>query len=82
MIFLMHLVDSIAHPLNLSVQSLLPQGRRLECVVAEDQPVQGLSFLRVAVGFFLELGTRGVATEPRGRLVGGALVVTSYVLLL
>jgi hypothetical protein len=39
MIFLMHLVNPIAHPLDLSVQSLLPQGRRLECVVTEDQSV-------------------------------------------
>ena len=39
MIFLMHLVNPIAHTLNLSVQTLLPQSRRLECVVAEDQSV-------------------------------------------
>ena len=82
MIFLMHLVDPITHPLNLSVQTLLPQGRCLECVVAEDQLVQGLSILLVTVGWLLELRARGIATEPRGRLVGGALVVTSYVLLL
>jgi hypothetical protein len=45
MIILMHQVNPIAHPLDLSVQTLLPQGRRLECVVPKDQPVQGLSIL-------------------------------------
>jgi hypothetical protein len=82
MILKMHLVDPIAHPLDLSVQAPLPQGRSLKRVVSEDQSVQGFPFLRVTVGFFLELGTRGVKTEPRGRLVGRALVLTSYVLLL
>ena len=82
MILLMHLVDPVAHPLDLSVQSLLPLDRRLERVVAEDQPVQGLSILLVTSGCLQELGTCGVATQPRGRLICDTLVVARYVLLL
>ena len=81
MILLVHLVDPVAHPLDLPVQSLLPQGCRLERVVTEDQPVHGVPVLRVTVGCLLELGTRWVTTDPRGGLVGAALVVTRYVLL-
>ena len=77
MILLVHLVDAVAHPLYLPVQALPPQGRRLEGVVAEDEPVEGLPLLGVTVGGVQSLGTRGVATEAGGRLVGrGALVVS------
>jgi hypothetical protein len=50
MILLVHLVDAFAHPLYLPVQALPPQGRRLERVVPEDQPVEGLAVKRVTVG--------------------------------
>ena len=50
MILLVHLVDAFAHPLYLPVQALPPQGRRMERVVAEDQPVEGLPLVGVTVG--------------------------------